>query len=54
MAPVVAHLGGIDEIGIFVVPAVLVILYLRRSERRAKERAGHEAPADVETHSTDH
>ena len=34
-----AHYGGIDEIGVFVVPAVAVILFLRWAERRARERS---------------
>lgn len=39
MVPLVqAHYGGIDEIGIFVLPAVAVILVLRWAERRAKAR----------------
>lgn len=38
IAPLLAHYGGIDEIGIFVVPAVAVILILRWAERRARER----------------
>lgn len=33
---VFAHYGGIDEIGVFVVPAVAVIWFLRRAEKRAK------------------
>lgn len=36
---VLAHYGGIDEIGVFVVPAVAVILFLRWAERRARERS---------------
>lgn len=39
MVTIVAHLGGIDEIGIFVVPAVLAVLALRWAERRAQRRA---------------
>jgi hypothetical protein len=39
---IVAHLGGIDEIGIFVVPAILAILALRWAERRAQRRAADE------------
>lgn len=31
-----AHLGGIDEIGVFLVPALLAFLALRWAERRAK------------------
>lgn len=39
-----AHYGGIDEIGIFVVPALLALLALRWAERRARQRrdAGEE------------
>ncbi|HEX5721712.1 MAG TPA: hypothetical protein VFZ06_03085 [Acidimicrobiia bacterium] len=47
MVTVVAHLGGIDEIGIFVVPAVLAVLVLRWAERRAQRRAA-EGEGDVE------
>lgn len=35
---VLAHYWGIDEIGVFVVPAVLALLALRWAERRARER----------------
>lgn len=38
LAPLLAHYGGIDEIGIFVVPAVAVILILRWAERRARHK----------------
>ena len=31
-----AHYWGIDEVGVFVLPAVLAILALRWAERRAK------------------
>jgi hypothetical protein len=34
-----AHYGGIDEIGIFVLPAVLAILALRWAEKKAKRAA---------------
>ncbi|MGQ0849955.1 MAG: hypothetical protein ACT4OP_12765 [Actinomycetota bacterium] len=40
--PIVAHLGGIDEIGIFVVPAVLAVLALRWTERRSRRREAEE------------
>lgn len=30
------HLGGIDEIGVFLVPAIAALLALRWVERRAK------------------
>jgi hypothetical protein len=42
-----AHYGGIDEIGIFVLPAVLAILALRWAEKKAK-RAAAEKAADQE------
>ncbi len=35
----IAHLGGIDEIGVFVLPAVLAIWALRRAEKKARARA---------------
>ena len=43
------HLGGIDEIGIFLVPALLAVLALRWSERRARrnQAALDEAAADT-------
>jgi hypothetical protein len=41
---VLAHMGGIDEIGIFLVPAVLAILVLRRVERKAREKESQEQP----------
>ena len=40
-----AHMGGIDEIGIFLIPALLAIFALRRAERQARRRA--EAEAEV-------
>jgi hypothetical protein len=36
---VLAHYWGIDEIGVFVVPALLAIWALRRAEKRARRRA---------------
>ena len=42
---VLAHMGGIDEIGIFVIPALLAIYALRRAERQARKRAEAEAAA---------
>lgn len=39
IAPLLAHYGGVDEIGVFLVPAVAVILVLRWAERRARRRA---------------
>lgn len=48
-----AHLGGIDEIGIFVVPALLAVLALRWTERRAKRRE-MEQSADVTAEEATH
>jgi hypothetical protein len=36
---VFAHYWGIDEVGVFVVPAVLAIVALRWAERRARRKA---------------
>ncbi|MGH8944548.1 MAG: hypothetical protein ACRDVL_00160 [Acidimicrobiia bacterium] len=33
------HYGGIDEVGVFVIPAVLAIVLLRWAERKAKVKA---------------
>ena len=40
---VLAHMGGIDEIGVFLIPALLAIYALRRAERQARKRAEAEA-----------
>ena len=34
--PVIGHYWGIDEIGVFVVPAVLAVLALRWAEKKAR------------------
>ena len=34
-----AHYWGIDEVGVFVVPALLAVLALRWAERKAKRAA---------------
>jgi hypothetical protein len=47
-----AHYGGIDEIGIFVLPAVLAILALRWAERRARRAAAEKEP-EMEAVSTE-
>ena len=39
------HYGGIDEIGVFLVPVVLAILALRWAERRARRRASGDDPS---------
>ena len=41
--PLLAHIGGIDEIGIFVIPVLLAIYVLRRTEREARRRAAAES-----------
>ena len=43
MHGLLAHMGGIDEIGIFLVPAVLAIIVLRRVERKAREKEAERA-----------
>lgn len=43
--PLLAHMGGIDEIGVFLIPALLAIYALRRAERQARKRAEEEAAA---------
>lgn len=45
----VLHLGGIDEIGIFVVPAVVALLALRWVDKRAKVREDAERAAEEST-----
>ena len=50
--PVLAHMGGIDEIGIFLIPALLAIYALRRAERQARKRA--EAAAEDGAAAPDH
>src|SRR5690606_16994741 len=50
-----AHLGGIDEIAIFVVPALAIIFFMRRSERKAQEAVrAQAADPDVEAAPGDH
>ena len=53
LIPLWGHMGGIDEVGIFAVPALLAIFALRWAERRARRRAagdgsGTAAPPVVE------
>lgn len=40
---VLAHYWGIDEVGVFVLPALLAILALRWAEKRARKRAEEES-----------
>jgi hypothetical protein len=51
--PVLAHMGGIDEIGIFLIPALLAIYALRRAERQARKRDEAEAAAAGESLAVD-
>jgi hypothetical protein len=52
--PLIGHLGGIDEIGIFVVPALLAIFALRWAERRARRREAVEDEDAAGPQETDH
>jgi len=51
--PLLAHMGGIDEIGIFVIPVLLAIYVLRRTEREARKRAAAEAAESTDTREGD-
>ena len=53
MIVIFAHYGGIDEIGIFVVPAILAILALRWAEKRAKRAAAEKEAADEKAVGSD-
>ena len=44
----IAHYWGIDEVGVFVIPAVLAILGLRWAEKRARARAEERDATDSE------
>jgi hypothetical protein len=48
MSVVLAHLGGLHEIGMFLVPAVLAVLALRWAEKRARAKrdAAAKGPTD--------
>jgi hypothetical protein len=39
----IAHMWGIDEVGVFVIPAVVALLVLRWVDRRAR---AHSAPPE--------
>ncbi|MGH8913450.1 MAG: hypothetical protein ACRDZM_02935 [Acidimicrobiia bacterium] len=39
---ILAHYWGIDEVGVFVLPAILAIVALRWAERRARKKAAGE------------
>jgi hypothetical protein len=38
LQPVLAHGSGIDDVLLFVVPAVLAVILLRRAEQKARRR----------------
>jgi hypothetical protein len=43
-----AHYWGIDEVGVFVVPALAAIFALRWAERRARRNAAEQEEAEEE------
>ncbi len=43
---VLAHYWGIDEIGIFLIPAVIAVVGLRWAEKRSKAKADQRAEQD--------
>jgi hypothetical protein len=43
-----AHYGGIDEIGVFVLPALLALWAIRWAEKRSRARAASEGSDDTE------
>lgn len=45
------HYWGIDEVGVFVIPAILAVVALRWAEKRAKKNAAEDE--DRETTSVD-
>ena len=49
VTPVFAHMGGVDEIGVFLIPALLAIYVLRRAERQARKREEAESAAEPVT-----
>lgn len=48
-----AHYWGIDEVGVFVVPAVLAVLALRWAEKKAKRSAAEREVAEKEEEAAD-
>ncbi len=44
---VFAHYWGIDEVGIFVIPAVLVVVLLRGIEKRARVKRKEDEPQET-------
>jgi hypothetical protein len=43
---VLAHYWGIDEIGIFLIPAIIAVVGLRWAEKKSKARAEQRAEPD--------
>jgi hypothetical protein len=44
---VFAHYWGIDEVGVFVIPAILAIVALRWAERKARKAAADKSEGEV-------
>lgn len=53
MMPVFAHYWGIDEVGIYVLPALIAILALRWAERKARKKAEEQEQEDQEQADVD-
>jgi hypothetical protein len=53
MTPFLAHLGGLDEIGVYVVPILLGLYALRWAEKRARQREAAEENSDDPQGSSD-
>ncbi|MGH8951269.1 MAG: hypothetical protein ACRDX9_07575 [Acidimicrobiia bacterium] len=53
MIVVLAHYWGIDEVGVFVLPAVLAILALRWAEKKAKRSAAEKERMAASEEGTD-
>lgn len=53
LSPTMAHLGGIDEVGVFLVPTVLAVVALRWAERRARRQQAQDEPAEGRSHDAD-
>jgi len=49
VTPLLGHMGGIDEIGVFLIPALLAIYALRWADRHARKRAAAEATEAAES-----
>lgn len=47
MGAVFAHYWGIDEVGVFVLPAVIALVALKWAERKARARSEEEQGEDA-------